>query len=139
MPVIQLSLVSSLVGSVLSLIADTLGHILANADSKNGTDMLDDWAEEEKEYPQEGDRVERDPLSSKEHENDAIRRDAEDEGDNTEQLWKWGYRAPGEAERVMRQEAAAGREIIVNKQDEQEEIDYTLLWELDRHKWGWSP
>ena len=107
MQAIQVSLVSNMVGTVLSLVADTLGQVLANVETSEERkhDAMRREVEEEWIDQEAGDEAE----STDERENDAIRREVEEEWDTREQLWKWGYRAPGEADQVMKQCAAAGK------------------------------
>lgn len=135
MQAVSVTMVSNLVSSVLSLVGDTLGQILANAESKLSTTQEENDAIR-KEFEEE---AEAEAGSSDERENDAIRKDVEDDWDKREQLWRWGYRHPGEADQVMSEWKAAGWEIPIDKQPERRDPDpeeygdfvtrYTQKWD----------
>ena len=160
MRVIQLSLISNLVGSMLGLITDTLGRILEDAEGKDDTDGPTSWTEDEDEDPQEGDsdpeftellaHVDTAQKEGREIEyhkwkpsEDAIRRGNRVVATECGLLRKWDEEAAAmAAESEARHRKAEeewnrtnGEKRYSNSGDE----DYGELRERDRRNWGWRP
>ena len=153
----NIGIMSTLVGQLMCLVADTIAKIHCRespqplrqkdrqkpVDSTGGSDQpqtisrLDaSWQEqcrEQQESSPESDTLEDQHESPQERQNDETRREIDADWERRQIVWEWGYRAPGEAERVMRQEAASGREILDHRRQspETEEDYHSEIW----HEW----
>ena len=84
-------------------------------EESGNTPIPGDWVQVEDEFPKEGDYVKVLPESSQERMNDAVRREVEADWGRKQQFWDRGYRAPGEAESLMRHEDLATQANVTDK------------------------